>query len=183
MSQADLDTLLGRSAGTVAQFEVGRLKPPDRATCAAIAAALGVAEVEVWTIARDERLRLADPDAFADLEQEHARARLEGPLVDHEVELVNLLRVLDREHGQAEGTVARSLSAIMFPVTLQALESEGAPERLAGRVVWALARVGELPSRRLRRVLVAMVRTIEAVVDASASGTPIAVADGETAER
>jgi transcriptional regulator with XRE-family HTH domain len=59
VSQADLDTLLGRSAGTVAQFEVGRLKPPDRATCAAIAAALGVAEVEVWTIARDERLRLA----------------------------------------------------------------------------------------------------------------------------
>ena len=169
MSQAELDARLGRSTGTVAQFEVGRLKPPDRSTCSAIAVALGVSEAEVWTIARDERLRLADPDAFADLVQEHARARLESPLGEAEVELVNLLRVLDRERGQPEGTVARTLSAIVFPVALQAVETEGAPERLASRFVWALTRVGELPSRRLRRVLVAMLRTVEAVVDASAA--------------
>ncbi len=172
VSQAELDARLGRSAGTVAQFEVGRLKPPDRATCSAIAVALGVSEAEVWTIARDERLRLADPDAFADLAQEHARARLGSPLVEAEVELVNLLRVLDQERGQPEGTVARIVSAIVFSVALQAVETEGAPERLSSRLVWALARVGELPSRRLRRVLVAILRTVEAVVDASAVPGP-----------
>jgi transcriptional regulator with XRE-family HTH domain len=168
VSQADLDTALGRSPGTIAQIEVGRQKPPDKATCAAIAAALLVPAADVWRIARDERLRLADEDAFLDFKAEMAEASTNAPLDVHEADLLRLLRALDCDQDYEEGTLARVLSSILTPLVTDAAEEDGPRARLAGRVVWALMRTAALPVGRVRRLLVALIKTVEAVVNETA---------------
>lgn len=62
LSQAELDTAIGKARGFIAQTETGRLKPPGRELCEAIGRALGRPPGEVWSCAAPERLRDFDED-------------------------------------------------------------------------------------------------------------------------
>ena len=157
MSQADLDARIGRTPGRIAQIELGRLKAPDRATCARIAEALGVAPAEVWTASREDRLFRSEPEIYADIVAERA-LRAPAELTEDEWALIRILRAL--EPGEGPGVI-RPLTAITLPLLgdLGGLEKD---------VPWALAEASNLPQPRLRSLLSGIVRVVEAVVGRTA---------------
>lgn len=171
MSAAELDAKLGKTPGTITQIELGRLKPPDRATCNGIAAAVGAPVADVWRLARDERLRLADAEAYADLKADFERG--ETTLLDQEDELVLTLRALDRAQGAEEGTVARDIARISGVLVACLSDKDSVRRRIPGKTLWALARASKLTTTHLLRLLLAGIRIVEAVENEPApSGRP-----------
>jgi transcriptional regulator with XRE-family HTH domain len=171
VSQAELDAALEKTPGTITQIEAGRLKPPDRATCMVLAAALGAPASDVWRLARDERLRLADAEAYADLKADLERG--ETTLLDHEEELILTLRALDRAQSAKEGTVAQDIARISGVLVACLLEKDTLRGRVPRKLVWALARTSKLPTTRLLRLLLVVIKTVEAVMNETApSGRP-----------
>lgn len=167
----ELDATLGKTPGTITQIELGRLKPPDRATCSAIAAAVGAPVADLWRLARDERLRLADAEAYADLKADLERG--ETTLLDHEEELVLTLRALDRAQSAKEGTVAQDIARISGVLVACLSDKDTLRGRAPRKLVWALARMSRLPTTRLLRLLLVVIKTVEAVINETApSGRP-----------
>lgn len=158
VSQAELDGRIGRSAGTIAQIELGRLRPPDRAGCARIAVALGVSEREVWLAAREHRLRQFDEEIYADIVSEREQSRTPLDLDEDETDLIRQLRAIDDQSGKPRGQMAEHLADLALLVL-------GDAGPFGHQAPWALARAMEMRQPRLRRLLSAIVRVVETVVD------------------
>ncbi len=162
VSQAELDRRIGRTTGTIAQTELGRLQAPDRAGCARIAEALGVPEREVWITAREDRLRRFDAEIYQDIQAEREAAKAPLTLLEDERDLIQILRAVDTGSGGPPGACVRALAdvALLVQTDVGTLETAG---------TWALARAASLPQPRLKMLLSAMVRVVETVVDERAA--------------
>lgn len=156
VSQAALDAAIGHPRGYVAQIEMGRLRPPDRATCLEIGRVLGVSGPIVWDAARDERLKALDPDLY----DHYTRlAPVPSKFSDGEIGFIWTLRQMDEAVARGEfPTLAEHLDDMTIGVLIDVERGWANVSDLGLETVQALRHLQgmSVPQRRaIVRVLVA----------------------------
>lgn len=168
LGQMELDAAIGKNRGFVNHLENGVTKPPERAVCFAIGAALGVSGEVVWDAARDERLQGFDLDLYrhyvgGDRGRPCAVGAEPTPTED-EHDLLETLRWLDEAVGNAAHTpLAEHLMDAALTLLVDTSIGEKRPSHLAHDVVGRIRRFEELPDDKQRAVL----RTFVAAMDAA----------------